>query len=360
MNEPSNRDQTTKSKKKDSLVPALVISGGLHVLLVIVLLWGADFSSDTKPTPKAGRSIEATVIDPAVVNAQAQKIREQRNQAKREEAERLKRLEQQAKQLEKQREQEEQRLREVKRKKLEVERQAREEQKQIAEQQAKAKEQARIAKKEAEQAERDRQRKLEEKREAELAAEKAEKARQEKRAAERKAEEEAKKAEAERQRKLEEKRKAEEQALKEAEQARKEAEQARKEAERRAEEAKRQQREQEAALNDLFSGLESEASQRQSARGQFVEDEVARYGAIFEQMIQQRLIVDDGLSGQECVVNMRLSPTGLLLNVEQKAGNTRLCRATKTAVASVSQFPMPDDGDIIAKLRDIELTVRPN
>ncbi|WP_077774015.1 cell envelope integrity protein TolA [Salinivibrio sp. MA427] len=353
MNEPNHRDQATKSKKKDSLVPALAISGGLHVLLVIVLLWGADFTSDAKPTPKAGRSIEATVIDPAVVNAQAKKIRAQRDQAKREEAERLKRLEQQAKRLEQQREQEEQRLREVKRKKLEAERQAREEQKRIAEEQAKAKEQARLAKQQAEQAERERQRKLEQQRKAELAAEKAEKARQEKLAAERKAE-------AERQRKLEAKRKAEEQALKEAEQARKEAEQARKEAERRAQEAKRQQQEQEAALNDLFSGLESEASQRQSARGQFVDDEVARYGAIFTQMIQQRLIVDDGLSGQECVVNMRLSPTGLLLNVEQKAGNSRLCRATKTAVASVSQFPMPDDGDIIAKLRDIELTVRPN
>ncbi|WP_077577275.1 cell envelope integrity protein TolA [Salinivibrio sp. AR640] len=353
MNEPNHRDQATKSKKKDSLVPALAISGGLHVLLVIVLLWGADFTSDAKPTPKAGRSIEATVIDPAVVNAQAKKIRQQRDQAKREEAERLKRLEQQAKRLEQQREQEEQRLREVKRKKLEAERQAREEQKRIAEEQAKAKEQARLAKQQAEQAERERQRKLEQQRKAELAAEKAEKARQEKLAAERKAE-------AERQRKLEAKRKAEEQALKEAEQARKEAEQARKEAERRAQEAKRQQQEQEAALNDLFSGLESEASQRQSARGQFVDNEVARYGAIFTQMIQQRLIVDDGLSGQECVVNMRLSPTGLLLNVEQKAGNSRLCRATKTAVASVSQFPMPDDGDIIAKLRDIELTVRPN
>ncbi|SIN78947.1 cell envelope integrity protein TolA [Salinivibrio sp. ES.052] len=358
MNEPTDKNKPTKRKsKKDSLVPALIISGGLHVLLVIVLLWGADFSSDATPTPKSGRTIDATVIDPAVVSAQAKKIREQRDQAKREEAERLKRLEQQAKRLEQQREQEEQRLREVKRQKLEAERQAREEQKRIAEQKAKSEEQARIAKQQAEQAERDRQRKLEEKRQAELAAQKAEKARQEKLAAQRKAE---KKAEAERQRKLAEKRKAEEQALKEAEQARKKAEQARKEAERRAEEAKRQQQEQEAALNDLFSGLESEASQRQSARGQFIQDEVARYGAIFTQMIQQRLIVDDGLSGQECVVNMRLSPTGLLLNVEEKAGNTRLCRATKTAVASVSQFPMPEDGDIIAKLRDIELTVRPN
>ncbi|WBA09947.1 cell envelope integrity protein TolA [Salinivibrio kushneri] len=324
-------------------MPALAISAVLHVVLVIVLLWGADFSSDSTPTPKAGRAIDATVIDPAVVNAQAKKIREQRDQAKREEAERLKRLEQQAKRLEQQREQEEQRLREVKRQKLEAERQAREEQKRIAEQKAKAEEQARIAKQKAEQAERERQRKLEEKRKAELAAEKAEKARQEKLAAQRKAEEEAKKAEAERQRKLAERKKAEEEARK--------AEQARQEAERKA---------QEAALNDLFSGLESEASQRQTARGQFIQDEVARYGAIFTQMIQQRLIVDDGLSGQECVVNMRLSPTGLLLNVEEKAGNTRLCRATKTAVASVSQFPMPEDGDIIAKLRDIELTVRPN
>ncbi|OOF28622.1 cell envelope integrity protein TolA [Salinivibrio sp. IB872] len=338
--------------KKDSLAPALAISAALHLVLVIALLVGADFGKTATPTPKAGSTIDATVIDPAVVNAQAQKIRQQRAQAKQEEAERLKRLEQQAQRLEQQREQEEQRLREVKRQKLEAERQAREEKKRLAEQKAQAEEQARIAREKAQQAERERQRKLEEKRQAELAAEQAEKARQQKLAEQRKAEEAAKKAEAERQRKLAERKKAEEEARK--------AEQARQEAERKAEEAKRRQQEQEAALNDLFSGLESEASQRQSARGQFIQDEVARYGAIFTQMIQQRLLVDDGLTGQECVVNMRLSPTGLLLDVKEKAGNTRLCRATKTAVVSVSQFPMPDDGDIIAKLREIELTVRPN
>lgn len=341
-----------KNKQKTNYTGAIAASVLLHALLIGGLLWGADFTKVAHQP--SGHSIEAVVIDPNVVNEQARKIRQQRDEAKRQEDARLRRLEQQAQLLEQQREQEEKRLRELKAEKLAAEKEAREAEterkriaeakKKAAEEQRKAEEAARLAKEKAAAAEAERQRVLEEQR-------KAEEERQRKLAEKKRAEEEARKAEEERQRKLAEKKKAEEAARK--------AEAARKEAERKAAEAKRQQAEQEAALNELFSGLESESATRDTARGRFVNDETARFGAIYTQMIKQNLLVDDNLRGQECIVKMRISGTGLLLDVNEVGGNSSLCRATKAAVLKVSSFPMPDDKEIAAQLQNIELTVKP-
>ncbi|MDD1782517.1 cell envelope integrity protein TolA [Enterovibrio sp. ZSDZ35] len=362
-----------KNKDNNNYTGATVISFVLHGALIGGLLWGADFSKAVHQP--VGQSIEAVVIDPSVVSAQAKKIREQRDEAKRQESDRLKRLEQQAEQLEKQREQEEKRLRELRTEKLAAEKAAREAEterkriseakKKAAEEQRKAEDAARVANEKAAAAEAERVRRVEQQRKAEEAAKKAEadrqRAEQERLKAEeerkrqiaekKKAEEEARKADEERKRKLAEKKKAEEAARK--------AEEARKEAERKAAEAKRKQVEQEAALNELFSGLESESANRDTARGRFISDEKARYGAIYTQMIRQNLLVDDSFLGQECVVKMRLSGTGLLLDVAEAGGNASLCRATKTAVLKVSSFPMPEDQDVAAQLQDIELTVKP-
>ncbi len=115
----------------------------------------------------------------------------------------------------------------------------------------------------------------------------------------------------------------------------------------------------EAALNDVFAGLEAESEQRGVARGQHIADEVARYGAIYKQMIQQNLLVDQSFKGQECNLTLRLSADGLVLDVTQNGGDGALCRAAKSAVVKVSQFPMPDDPDVVKKLRDIKLAVTP-
>lgn len=109
----------------------------------------------------------------------------------------------------------------------------------------------------------------------------------------------------------------------------------------------------------MFAGLEAESEQRGGARGQHIADEVARYGAIYKQMIQQNLLVDQSFKGQECNLTMRLSADGLVLDVTQNGGDGALCRAAKSAVVKVSQFPMPDDPDVVKKLRDIKLAVTP-
>ncbi len=358
-----------KKKQNNNYTGSTVISVLLHVALIGGLLWGADFTSVThQPT---GQSIEAVVIDPNVVNEQARKIRQQREEAQRQESDRLRRLEQQAELLEKQREQEEKRLRELRAEKLAAEKAARDaevERKRIAEakqkaadEQRKAEEAARVAQEKAAAAEAERVRRVEEQRKAEQAAKqaeaerqkalaeqrKAEEERQRKLAEKQRAEEEARQAEEERQRKLAEKKKAEEEARK--------AEEARKEAERKAAEAKRKQAEQEAALNELFSGLESESATRDTARGRYVSDEVSQWSGRFTRMIEQNWIVDSSMAGQKCRLSLRLAPDGLVIDVITLSGDATLCRSAKASVTKIGKFPMPTDSEVVSKLRELNL-----
>ncbi|MGF1686629.1 cell envelope integrity protein TolA [Photobacterium japonica] len=352
--------------KNNNYTAAIIISLLLHGLLVAALLWGTDFSMNKSPT--AGNTIKAVVVDPALVNQQAQRIRQQREAAKQAEQDRLRRLERQAESLEKQRQEEERRLRQLKADKLKAEKATREaekerqrvaqERKVAAEEKRKADEAARVAREQAAKAEADRKVKQEAARKAEVERQKqvaeqrkAEEAKRQAEAAKRKAQEDAKRAEEERLAKVAAKKKAEAEARK--------AEAARKEAERKAAEARELQRQQEAALNDMFAGLEAETEQRGGAKGQFIADETARYGAIFKGMIEQNLLVEQSFIGKQCQIRMRLSANGLLLDAFEDGGDSNLCRAAKAAVVKVSQFPMPDDPAVVEKLRDIRLIVSP-
>lgn len=67
-----------KSKRNDYVVP-IAVSAALHVVLVIALLWGADFTM-SKPQP-SGQMVQAVVIDPNLVKQQANQIRQQRESA---------------------------------------------------------------------------------------------------------------------------------------------------------------------------------------------------------------------------------------------------------------------------------------
>lgn len=137
------------------------------------------------------------------------------------------------------------------------------------------------------------------------------------------------------------------------------AEKARKEKER-LERLERERKEQEAALDDIFAGLESEASENQQAQGKFVADEVSRYSSIYIQLIQSRLLKDDYLLGKECRVNIKLIPTGtdmIVSSVNVLSGDSRVCAAAKSAIAQVPSFPMSTDSTVNQRLKDINLTV---
>lgn len=348
-----------KDKKKQSkeYTKPIVISVGLHALLVAALLWGTDFAM-TKPEP-TGQMVQAVVIDPKLVQQQAKEIRQQREKAAKKEQDRLDKLRREAEQLEKNRKAEEEQIRKLKEQQAKDAKAARE-----AEAARKQKEQERKAEEERVRQEKERTAKLEKERKAkEEAVRKAEQERLAKEAAIAKAEQErvahekaAKEAEEKAKREREAAQKAEQERIAKEKAAKEAAEKARKEKER----LERERKEQEAALDDIFADLESEASANQQAQGKFVADEVSRYSSIYIQLIQSRLLKDDYLLGKECRVNIKLIPTGtdmIVSSVNVLSGDSRVCAAAKSAIAQVPSFPMSTDSTVNQRLKDINLTV---
>ncbi|WP_229627262.1 cell envelope integrity protein TolA [Vibrio parahaemolyticus] len=351
-----------KDKKKQSkeYTKPIVISVGLHALLVAALLWGTDFAM-TKPEP-TGQMVQAVVIDPKLVQQQAKEIRQQREKAAKKEQARLDKLRREAEQLEKNRKAEEEQIRKLKEQQAKDAKAARE-----AEAARKQKEQERKVEEERVRQEKERAAKLEKERKAkEEAVRKAEQERLAKEAAIAKAEQErvvrekaAKEAEEKAKREREAAQKAEQERIAKEKAAKEAAEKARKEKER-LERLERERKEQEAALDDIFAGLESEASANQQAQGKFVADEVSRYSSIYIQLIQSRLLKDDYLLGKECRVNIKLIPTGtdmIVSSVNVLSGDSRVCAAAKSAIAQVPSFPMSTDSTVNQRLKDINLTV---
>ncbi|EHJ9981673.1 cell envelope integrity protein TolA [Vibrio parahaemolyticus] len=351
-----------KDKKKQSkeYTKPIVISVGLHALLVAALLWGTDFAM-TKPEP-TGQMVQAVVIDPKLVQQQAKEIRQQREKAAKKEQDRLDKLRREAEQLEKNRKAEEEQIRKLKEQQAKDAKAARE-----AEAARKKKEQERKQEEERVRKEKERAAKLEkERKEKEEAVRKAEQERLAKEAAIAKAEQErvarekaAKEAEEKAKREREAAQKAEQERIAKEKAAKEAAEKARKEKER-LERLERERKEQEAALDDIFAGLESEASANQQAQGKFVADEVSRYSSIYIQLIQSRLLKDDYLLGKECRVNIKLIPTGtdmIVSSVNVLSGDSRVCAAAKSAIAQVPSFPMSTDSTVNQRLKDINLTV---
>ncbi|CAH6805828.1 TolA protein [Vibrio chagasii] len=350
------------NKKSNSFKKPLLISLGLHVVLFVALIWGADFTmSEPKPT---GQMVQAVVIDPQLVRQQAQQIRQQREAASKKEQERLDKLRRESERLEKNRKAEEENIRKLKEQQAKDAKAAREAEKRRVENEKKRKaEQARLEqeKKKAAKAEADRKLKeaalvkAENERKAKEAA--IAKAEQERVAKEKAAQEAAEKARKEK----EAAERAEKQRIAKEKEAAAAAEKARK-AKEAAARAEKERKQQEAALNDIFAGLETEATQNSSARQQFISDEAQRYGAIYTQLIQQNLLLEDSYRGRSCRVNLKLIPTGsnaILGSLSILDGDSRLCAATKRAVAQVQSYPLPKDPDIVKSLKDINLTVSP-
>ncbi|CAH6855646.1 TolA protein [Vibrio chagasii] len=350
------------NKKSNSFKKPLLISLGLHVVLFVALIWGADFTmSEPKPT---GQMVQAVVIDPQLVRQQAQQIRQQREAASKKEQERLDKLRRESERLEKNRKAEEENIRKLKEQQAKDAKAAREAEKRRVENEKKRKaEQARLEQEKRKAAKAEADRKLKEaalvKAENERKAKEAAiaKAEQERVAKEKAAQEAAEKARKEK----EAAERAEKQRIAKEKEAAAAAEKARK-AKEAAARAEKERKQQEAALNDIFAGLETEATQNSSARQQFISDEAQRYGAIYTQLIQQNLLLEDSYRGRSCRVNLKLIPTGsnaILGSLSILDGDSRLCAATKRAVAQVQSYPLPKDPDIVKSLKDINLTVSP-
>ncbi|SJL82917.1 cell envelope integrity protein TolA [Vibrio palustris] len=352
----------SKNQNKPQLTTPVIVSIALHAVLVGALIWSADFNLE-KPKPKSsGKMVEAVVIDPNQIHQQAEKIRQQRNEAAQKEQarkDRLAKMRREAEQLAKKRKAEEERIRKLKEQQAQEAKQAREAEKarkqREAQEQKAAEEKARQEKARKAKAQAEAKRKAKAAAAAKAAKEKAAKEKAAKEAKARAEREKAKRAAAEKakQARIAKQKAAQEKAAKEA------AEKARL---KKIQEEKAKKKEQE-QLKDIFNGLQNESSENSAAQAKHVASESQRWGAIYQQLIQKNLLLDDNFKGKECKVNLRLIPTGtgaILKSITVEGGDSRLCRATRAAVAKVDNFPLPkNDPAVVEKLKDINLTVAP-
>jgi colicin import membrane protein len=296
--------------------PQLAKSLGLHLAIVIVLVFGADFSSTPEMVSVSLESegkapIEAVAIDQQQLNSRVQQMQQERDNARAAEEKRIRDLERRAQQAEKNRAEEEARLKRVAAEKRQADEEAK-----------KSKAAAADAKKQQQEA---------------AKAREAEQARIAKEQERKKAEDAAKAAE--------QKRKAEQEA----------AEKAAAERARQAAEAK-ERAEQERAMQEQMA---KEAQARSAARARQAATEVQRYTALIRDAVQRNLLVDESMRGRSCRINIRLASNGFVTSVGVISGDKTVCDAAVRAVNRAGTLPVSPDPDVYNQLKDINLTVSP-
>lgn len=289
---------------------AITLSVLLHIILLAALFLG-DFTHEVKPKPVVAQMepIQAVVINKSQVEAQVNKIKQQKS----DDAKRLKELEKRAVSAQDKRAREEKRI-----KKLEAERKAKEKEKIIADKAAKA------SKTKADAAEKDRKKKVAEQQKAEKAASDAKKKRLKEEAA-------AKKSEELRKQKIADQKRKEKEALERAEQERL-----------------------------LEEQMAAEMASRSKARRQQLMSEIERYQALIKQTIDQNLIVDRStMESKSCKLKISLAPSGFVTNVVIINGDRIVCEAAKTAVYKAGSLPVSSNPEVYKEFNPFNITVTP-
>ncbi|MEW8692191.1 MAG: cell envelope integrity protein TolA [Candidatus Thiodiazotropha endolucinida] len=275
----------------------------LHVLIVVFLVFGFDWSKIHKPATPNANVVQAHTVDAKQLD--------------------------QAKEKEQAIEREKQRKEALKRKQAEEKKRQQLEQKRIAKQKAERQKQ---------EAERKRQAQLKKEREAKEAKRKAEEKRLAVVEAKRKAEVKRKaEAEAKRKAELEKKRKAELEARRKAE------------AKRKAEAAAQAERER---------ALQEQLAAEQNSR------EIDRYVAVIKQQIERNWL-KPGQAGKElsCIVQVRLIPGGDVVpggvSIVSSSGNSAFDRSVETAVYKAAPLQVPS-GPLFESFRTLRLKFKPS
>ena len=104
---------------------------------------------------------------------------------------------------------------------------------------------------------------------------------------------------------------------------------------------------------------EAKARAEQAARAQ---SELARYEGLIRQKVERNWVRPAGWTkGMECVVRVRLAPTGEVINaaVARPSGSPAFDRSVENAVYKASPLPLPEDKGLFEHFRELELRFRP-
>ncbi len=104
---------------------------------------------------------------------------------------------------------------------------------------------------------------------------------------------------------------------------------------------------------------EARARAEQAARAQ---SELARAEALIRQKVERNWVRPAGWTkGMECVVRVRLAPTGEVINamIARPSGSPAFDRSVENAVYKASPLPLPEDKGLFEHFRELELRFRP-
>lgn len=107
------------------------------------------------------------------------------------------------------------------------------------------------------------------------------------------------------------------------------------------------------------SDMSAKGKTEQTARAK---SEQARIGSLIRQKVERNWVRPAGWTrGMECMVRVRLAPTGEVMQVEiaRSSGSPAFDRSAQTAVYKASPLPLPKDKRLIEDFRELELRFRP-
>ncbi|WP_395341833.1 cell envelope integrity protein TolA [Ningiella sp. W23] len=109
----------------------------------------------------------------------------------------------------------------------------------------------------------------------------------------------------------------------------------------------------------LADQLAQEQQVLSAANQRRVMSEVEKYQALIQQTIMQNLFDIESFRGKSCRLNVRLSQSGLVIDVRILDGDDALCRASQAAVLRPATLPVSSDPAVFAEIRDLNITVIP-
>lgn len=122
------------------------------------------------------------------------------------------------------------------------------------------------------------------------------------------------------------------------------------------EKAAREQRQREEAL---AKELAEEQAALNKARQAKVMTEIQKYTSLISATIKRHWVTDQSMKGKECVLNIKLAPSGFVTRVNTMSGDAIVCQSAKAAVIKAGTLPVSKDPQVYAKLKEINLTVQP-
>lgn len=110
---------------------------------------------------------------------------------------------------------------------------------------------------------------------------------------------------------------------------------------------------------EIQEQLALEQQEFQKVRQQQMMDEISRYRSLIQATIQRHLIVQEGMRGKSCVVNIRLAEDGFVTQVQRISGDPVVCRQTETAIYKSKRLPISEDPSVYDQMKNINIIVKP-